>query len=418
MTGFKDTCVRLAHLIAILFMGISVVQAEEPNVESSEVGVLEEDSSGQHLFGNWGGLRTYLEDHGITVDSIVTNDFVANTSGGLKRTGGVLGDFDLTFSIDTQKANLWENGTFFSYFLGVYGRDPLTFVGDIQATDNIESFDTFKLLELWYDHKFLDGKLSVLAGLHDYNSEFYVLDYAGTLINSSFGIPVEISQVGISLYPTTTLGLRVKGTLGEKGYLMAAVYDGVPGDPDHERGTHVKLRKDDGLFYALEGGVLSPEDKPHYKLGLGGWYHTTDFEDFSESLRDDNYGGYVIGEKQLTTESDTSQGLGVFLQNGFAKNDRNQIADYHGLGLTYTGLFEGRDEDVMSLGIAHARNGKDFRNSSDGAKKSETTYELTYRYQVLPYLALQPDVQYVVNPGATHGIDDALVVILRTELAM
>jgi porin len=47
----------------------------------------------------------------------------------------------------------------------------------------------------------------------------------------------------------------------------------------------------------------------------------------------------------------------------------------------------------------------------------ETAIELTYRMQATPWLALQPDVQYIVNPGTDPSLDNAWVVGLRFELS-
>lgn len=36
--------------------------------------------------------------------------------------------------------------------------------------------------------------------------------------------------------------------------------------------------------------------------------------------------------------------------------------------------------------------------------------ELSYQCQVTPWLIVQPDVQYIINPGGTQDLDNALVV--------
>lgn len=43
--------------------------------------------------------------------------------------------------------------------------------------------------------------------------------------------------------------------------------------------------------------------------------------------------------------------------------------------------------------------------------------ELTYSDQVLPFLTLQPDVQYVRRPGGLRDTDDAVVLGLRAIVA-
>ncbi|MEZ4651824.1 MAG: carbohydrate porin [Candidatus Eisenbacteria bacterium] len=48
-------------------------------------------------------------------------------------------------------------------------------------------------------------------------------------------------------------------------------------------------------------------------------------------------------------------------------------------------------------------------------ESSETVFEFVYRASLLPYLAVQPDLQYVTNPGASSA-DDAAVGTIRIEV--
>ena len=50
-------------------------------------------------------------------------------------------------------------------------------------------------------------------------------------------------------------------------------------------------------------------------------------------------------------------------------------------------------------------------------ERHETAIELTYRVQAMPWLALQPDVHYIINPGTDPALDNAWVVGLRFELS-
>ena len=378
-----------------------------------------DESSSAQLLGDWGGVRTSLEDFGITVESILTVDFIRNVHGAIDKDSSVLGNYDLIFNADTEAMTLWHGGTLSVYLLGNAndGTLPSQFIGDLQASDNIEADEALKVYEAWYEQSFLDNQLGLLFGLHDYNSEFYVLEYAATLINSSFGIGPDSSQVIPSIFPTSSLALRVRLHPSEKSYLLAAVYDGIPGDPNNPRGTHIKLKSKDGLFYGLEAGLLGEEGPSYYKAGLGFWYHTAEFEDFAGVMRDENHGLYFIGEKNLFTEQDQAQGLGAFFQLGFTRESRNQTEQYLGAGLAYTGAIPTRDADVLSVGIAHARNGSEYQTSMN-ADTAETAIELIYRSEITPYFSISPDIQWIMDPGTVKEVDDALVLGVRVEVAM
>jgi len=358
-----------------------------------------------------------LEDKGITLGAGLTVDFVANTRGGLRQGSGRLGNLDLTVSIDTERAGLWPGGCLTVCLLGDYGDDPTSLVGDIQTTSNIEAFDTFKLYQAWYEQRWLGDKCSILLGLHDYNSEFDALEYACAFMNSSFGISPDISQVGPSIFPTAALAGRFRFQPTERLYLIAAAYDGVPGDPDDPRGTKIILKKSDGIFYGTEFGVVASEDAPGYhKLGIGGWYLDSTFEDFSGTQRSTNRGIYAIGEASVFREPDRSQGLGVFIQTGCARGDRNQIGSYFGVGLAYTGLLPGRHHDVSGLAVAHARNGDAFAAAHPDLDRAETAVEWTHRAELLPWFSVQADVQYILNPGMDPTLDPAVYLAVRAGI--
>ncbi len=276
------------------------------------------------------------------------------------------------------------------------------------------------MLEGWYEHKLFNGEVSALFGLHDYNSDFYALDYASTLVNSSFGIGVDATQIGVSVYPVTALGTRVKYNPNDNFYLQGALYDGVPGDPEHTHGTRVKFDSGDGAFYAYELGTVASEEESktaYYKLALGGWFHTAKFETYAGEEKKRNFGYYFIGESSILREDDDAQGLGVFAQFGYADPNKNQTGFYFGSGFQYVGAVPTRDEDILSFGLAHARNSQRFTNLNEGFERAETALEVSYIVSVTPYLSLQPDLQYIVNPGTDKALDNAFVGIFRTQVA-
>lgn len=113
--------------------------------------VLAEGEEQTALFGDWGGKKSALEESGLAIESILTTDVISNVSGGVKRRTVVEGNFDLTASLDTEKAELWQGGTVFLYVLGNFGEAATEIVGDTQATSNIEAPETIKLYEAWYN---------------------------------------------------------------------------------------------------------------------------------------------------------------------------------------------------------------------------------------------------------------------------
>ena len=100
-----------------------------------------------------------------------------------------------------------------------------------------------------------------------------------------------------------------------------------------------------------------------------------------------------------------------------APDDRNLISFSFDAGLTYQGLVPSRPDDTVGLGIAYGRISpqaaaydRDLVAATGTAmpiRDYETAIELTYRMQVVPNWTIQPDLQYVWNPGG--GIPNPLV---------
>ena len=92
---------------------------------------------------------------------VFTGDFVTNHSGGLKTNSeadthiSYLSNTDFVAELDTEKAGLWNGGTFHGHFFNNHGANPSEdYIGDLQVVNNIEAENTTKMYELWYEHTF------------------------------------------------------------------------------------------------------------------------------------------------------------------------------------------------------------------------------------------------------------------------
>jgi len=408
---------RLLRTIALvpclLLVAAKAYAQEPPNVEQVVMAHPED-----HLLGDLG--RGQLEEEGVRIEGFVSNDFWSNVAGGKSRGGGVIGNANLIVSLDTEKMGLWNDGDFVFWALGIYGRRPSDLVGDFQYTDSIDAPETFEVYEAYYEHSFHDDSIQVLAGIHDFSLEFAVLDYAYTFIGSSFITPPTITQYPFSFYPTTGLGSRIVVQVSEKLYSMVGAYDGKPGDIDNYRSEQLTISKGGGIFTVGEVGWLEDaKDRLHFKLAVGAWYTSGTFTDPTGEEEIGNYGTYLLGQHQLWRENESDmQGLGAFIQVGQARNDRNTCNWYTGAGLVYKGPFDGRDEDVVGLGLADAQFSRDFKEYYETDEEGERVWELHYRARLTSAITVTPDVQYVMNPNANPDLQDAVVLFLRTEVAL
>ncbi len=86
-------------------------------------------------------------------------------------------------------------------------------------------------------------------------------------------------------------------------------------------------------------------------------------------------------------------------------------------GLVGHGWVPTRPDGELGIGLSQSHNGDKYMIASGaGTKRNEYSYELYYRDKVAPGVTLQPDVQYVVNPGTTSSVNDAMVLGLRVDV--
>jgi porin len=373
----------------------------------------------------------------------------ANLGGGVRSGGTYSSNLNLQLNIDAGTLFGWPDTIAYLDGLWLEGGLPSSFIGDAQGVSSISAPNAVKLYEAWVQKNFLENRLSLLAGLYDLNSEFYRLQSAGLFLNSSFGIGPEFSQSGVegpSIFPDTAVGMRIAIKPAEGVLVRAAVLDGVP--LDRPNGTRGVFESGDGVLIVSEVAFL---DRPQLrtapmsgrfrlgrqamlgdydaKVAIGGWYYTATFADLSETQANGqpvrhrgSAGFYVLTDQLLYRDPDQpGRKLTGFVQAGLGDYRVDRFGSYLGAGLTAVGLMEGSAADELGLGIAYARNGSHYMSAQlmQGAPvtSAEKTIELTYLIPINTWLALQPDLQYVITPNTTTAIPNAWAFQLRFEIA-
>jgi porin len=163
------------------------------------------------------------------------------------------------------------------------------------------------------------------------------------------------------------------------------------------------------------------------KIAVGGWYYTATFDALgqaaSNGAADQHHGsggGYVLGDVVLArSQTAQSRRLAGFVEAGLGDGRVDRFAAYLGTGLVATGPFSGRPADEAGFAVAIAHNGSAYLSQQRAlaviSEKSETALEVTYLAQVASWLAIQPDVQYVIHPNTNPTLRNAFAVQLRFE---
>ena len=421
------------------------------------------------LTGDWAGMRTTLKDAGIDLNANDTSEMLANPVGGIKQTTIYEGLLTMTLNLDLEKLVSWPGATIYGEAYQINGRGlSRSALGNLLVVSNIEALPGARLNDLWFQQELLDRQLSLRIGqiAIDDEGEFYYSQYGLNFINSTFGCPDILSTdlpSGGPCYPFAVPGVRLRVGAPTGLNLSGAVFNGNPAPPGP---GDPQIRNSGGTNFLIgEGGTLAfaqlvyPFDvnpdlpNPASDLKLGGWYHTADFPDLRRdnsglslanpasngiaATHRGNFGLYMVLDKMLWQPPDAAAtGLAGFLRVGGAPGDRNLINLEVDAGLTYKGLFPGRDADLMGIATSYGRIGGAARGLSSDAvlfsgmeqpiRDYESVLELTYQLTIAPWWVLQPDLQAIFHPnGHTAApfpapvgqpIPNALVLGLRSTI--
>ena len=122
-------------------------------------------------------------------------------------------------------------------------------------------------------------------------------------------------------------------------------------------------------------------------------------------------GFYFLADKSVYKDGDKD--ISTFGRVGFTAGDVEQFKSNWSLGAVGTGFIPSRPEGQLGLAVTAAVNSDKFRTANAPVDKTETQVELTYADKLTPWLSIQPDLQYTVNPGTDPTLDNAWTIGVR-----
>jgi porin len=404
------------------------------------------------LLGDLFGVRTGLSKYGISLAIQETSESLGNATGGARRGLDYDGLTQMILQLNTERAFGLYGGLLNISALQTNGRnlssDNLL---SLQTASGIEADRSTRLWEAWYDQKFLEeDRLDIKAGQQSVDQEFLFSPNGAYFVNTMFGWPLVPSvdlPGGGPAYPLADLGIRLRWRPINAVTLLAGVFNGSPsptniGDSQKAdaSGTSFSLNGGTLMFFELQytypalGGLEYPgagAPLGHtYRFGV--WYDTESFADQrfgADGLSLANPGSngmplqhrgdysiYAVADRMVWREaSDPNRSVSIFGRvMGTPQTSRN-LADFSlNAGVVLHEPIINRSDDTLGLGMgfahispavsAYDRDVAFYAHLADPnafapVRSTETYVELTYQYQPHPWLQLQPDLQYVFNPG-------------------
>jgi len=373
-------------------------------------------------------FRRGIESHGITLGGSYTAEFSGVVTGGIRRRFDFRNLLTIDLGVDLDEAIGWSGASAFLQYLSVNpnggAKGGSNDAGDIQGYSNLESrrhLDT--IYELWFQQELFDERLRFKAGKFDANSEFAFVDAAGDFANSSAGFSPTI--LALPTYPESATGAGVFGTVVDTDRLVLELaygfFDGATSADEVETGrrgpsTFFDSHLSDDYFHIVQA-VLSWEgggSNGWWRAGratLGGWYHDGTFERFDGGV-ENGTGGLSATFEQRVWASD-ARSVDVFGQLGWADDIVAEIGGHVALGIVCGGCILAREQDRMGAYATLALLSDEPGAGFDG---DELAIGVFYRFQLPAATFVQPEIQYVVNPGGNPNLDDALVLGVRAGI--
>ena len=383
--------------------------------------------------------KDVMSSSGLTVGVSSTNIYQQNMRGGTStndKRGRFNGAYGLEVAADFERLFGLEGIGFYASSDGAWSQS-----GDIDGASVGSAFGvngeggsrrSLDVTQLWFEGAVLDGDLRIRAGKMKIAGGFecggqtvafdtgtYAGDTATQFINGGLGGNAIIP------FPSKGIGAAFFYNPGDVWYAAFGVADAQA--DDRETGFNTAMTDEDYFFYIFETGVTPQIESSKGPLGgayrVGLWVHGQDKARFSngDNYRDDT-GVYLSCDQMIFKENDgdeDTQGLGAFFRWGYANSDLNEIGNFWSFGFSYQGAFDGRDDDVLGVGMAHGVF-SDQAGANGGAgytENSETAYEVYYNAAVNDNLSISPSLQYIVDPGGTNAATDALVLGVRAVVA-
>ena len=407
------------------------------------------------LSGDWGGRRSEAWQSGWAFDGTVTVDALHNR-GGQRNGGGAMTNIDLGVTADLEKLVGWNGATAYVNVLYSGGSQVnASYTGSLMGVSNIEvDVPTARLFQAWIQQNFFNDQFSLLAGIYPIDSEFYVMDSASVLIHPTFGTPGDLALTYVpSEFNHAAPALRAKWLSADRTlYGMAAVVNGVAGDPDYTKSYFFKSSGGQGAFVIGEFGwkpretgiTLKPVEpvrtvpteelydyerfKPEGKYAVGLWRYSKPppgqyaVDADGQPAQGHAQGGYVLAENTLFGLGEQGRDVSAFARYSWSNGLATAIDRSWNFGVRVRGPLASRPDDVLAVGAVYGGLSSGYRSTQADAGNltaaSENVVEITWRAALTRYFAVQPVAQWIRHPGGGADAERATLFGLRLQLVL
>jgi porin len=396
------------------------------------------------LTGDWSGVRTMLENTGIRLSAGFTTESAANPVGGERQSARYTQEVDFGADIDLNRLAGDPGAKLQILLTDRVGRSlSADTIGNLFAVQQLYGAgQNFRIVELNYQQRLFGDKLNVELGWSPAGDSFASLpvlcDFQSGFI---CGHPSPMTtNSGAHNYPVGQWGARVKVSPLRQFYAQIGVYQVDPNEENGDKGFDLGFSSTGVLIPVEFGwlpGSLTGKFPGIYKIG--GYYNSSASPDVLKDINglsagsnggpflthSGRSGAYGMADQVIQRDaSDSQRFLRIGAMGGIGDRATAMYRYFVAAGGVRQGTFKRRNADFISVLLGYARINPrltQYQQDRDavtpgavGIQTYERIAEIDYNVQIAPWLSVRPNLQYVMRPGGTGTIPNAVVFGLHT----
>ncbi len=382
-----------------------------------------------HLFGQWGGERTRLEQRGVRFDFQYVSDSLANIAGEKEDRFASWNRFRWTVDIDfgawVEQPGLYFHAT----ALWQGGGNLGTYLGLLTSPSGMSSMNTCRLDSWWLEKRWLNERLTARLGQFAGQDFYGAQHYAASFIFEPMGYALgNLFTDFESFDPPSTPAFEVRVVPIHNFYVksMVEAEDREPfahnptGLVPQFRGVPVSI-SEIGFSPGKKATGVRAFDNVESRKGYSGLYrfgasyNPSKFTTASGFVQSGNYLLYGMANQALwRVDPKRARGLDGTISYDWSAANVNRNNTMLTAGLRFNEPLPLRIHNTMSLGYVPNRLSQQFVPEGTPPWKPEHAIEFNTLLDPLPMLLLQPAIQYYASVGARPG--HALVLGFRTKV--
>ena len=382
-----------------------------------------------HLFGDWGGERTRLQERGVNFDFQYVSDSLWNLKSEQQERFASWNRFRGTVDIDFG-ALTGEQGLYFhATALWQGGGKLVTYLGLLTSPSGMSSANTCRLDSWWIEKRWLDERITARVGQFAGQDFYGAQHYAASFIFEPMGYALgNLSTDFESFDPPSTPAFELRVVPVHDLYVKSMVLAGDRSPFSHNptglvpqfRGDPVSV-SEIGFTPGKKASSVRAFDNVESRKGYSGLYQFGASYNpgkftvpTSATPRSGNYLLYWMASQALwRVDPKGAKGVDGTFAFDWSPADVNRNNKLLTAGLRFNEALPLHFHNTMSLG--YVRNSLSSQFLPPGTPgKTEHGAEFNVLLDVGPMLLLQPVIQYYANVGG--GVQRAVVFGFRTKV--